>query len=103
MSKGSKIVPVRIPDDLLLRMRREIITKTLSGASKTVAIGAWIRDAIKQRLDHIKRSKKAKADSLVTCEDCKQRVPYHAIVAQWETLLGVTQYRCKMCDLLPTD
>jgi hypothetical protein len=57
MSKGSKIVPVRIPDDLLDEMLKQIDATNLTRKEEPFRVGAWIRQAIQDKLAHNRRSR----------------------------------------------
>jgi len=57
MSKGSKIVPVRIPDDLFVRMINQIGTTNERRKEEPFDVSSFIRQAIEDKLDHCSRSR----------------------------------------------
>jgi len=95
MSKGSKVISVRVPDTLLGKIQKEMALQVQKGASTTIAMGKWIRAAMQQRLDHLARSRKKKAEPKMLCEYCQENRPASEIAYMWNDL--VLQRQCKCC------
>lgn len=57
MSKGSKIVPIRIPDELMKSIGEELKSRKDAGALRPISFSAWVRQAIKEKIAHAKRSR----------------------------------------------
>ena len=98
MSKGSRIMSVRFPGKLL-----EMVESACSGAKngidiRTPGFGEWVREACRQRLDHLARSRKKPADKPVKCDECKCTVKLSAIACEWVDLFGRKRYRCQKCE-----
>ena len=60
MSKGSTIVPVRFPQDLLTEIENAILTSAQSRFLEPYNTSEWIRKACKEKLAHLKRARKRK-------------------------------------------
>lgn len=58
MSKGSKIVPVRIPDELYELMQHAIICINERRREEPYDVSSFIRMCIRHKLDHRIRSKR---------------------------------------------
>jgi len=57
MSKGSRIVPVRIPDDLFVRMLCQIEATNERRKQEPFDVSSFIRQALEDKLDHCSRSR----------------------------------------------
>jgi len=57
MSKGSKVVPVRIPDELYIRMIAQIDKTNERRKEEEFDVSSFIRKAIEDKLDHANRSR----------------------------------------------
>lgn len=68
MSKGSKIVPVRLPADLLELVEIELLTRRPSPMGHRLTLSEWIRSAIKEKLKHAKRSRHKRFNDEITAE-----------------------------------
>ena len=60
MSKGSRIVPIRIPAELESRILIAIDVRNKHSSEEPFSMSEWIRKAIMEKLDHLERSKKKK-------------------------------------------
>lgn len=58
MSKGSKIVQVRVPDDLLKRIEEHVSSLQLNARGEPPTVSSYIRKAIEEKLAHRERSRK---------------------------------------------
>jgi len=63
MSKGSPIITFRVPDDLLAEMDSAINSANWHSKIEPYRRASWIKAAIREKLAHIKRSKKRKKDA----------------------------------------
>lgn len=63
MSKGSRIVPVRVPRDLEIRIAAAIASANQSTKEEPYTLSEWIRKAVVEKLDHLERSKRKKTKS----------------------------------------
>lgn len=63
MSKGSPVITLRIPQDMLDEMDSAIGSANWHSKIEPYRRASWIKAAIKQKLDHIKRSKKGKINA----------------------------------------
>ena len=59
MSKGNPIVPVRVPEDVLAKIDREV-ERSVHRFSGKLDRSAFIRLAIAEKLDHMRRSRNRK-------------------------------------------
>lgn len=59
--RGSKIVPVRVDEDTVREMARAIRERNNRSANVPWNASDFIRQAIRDKLDHIKRSRKPRA------------------------------------------
>jgi len=57
MSKGSKIVPVRFPDQMLLEMVKALDSRNLTTRDEQIELSEWIRRCVKDKLGHLRRSR----------------------------------------------
>lgn len=58
MSKGSKIVPIRIPEDLLEQILVRIASANVQRSEEPYTMSSWIIKCIRDRLDHNTRSRR---------------------------------------------
>lgn len=58
MSRGSKIVPVRIPDELLDEVEVAVSSQNYHTKGEPHTLSGWIRKCIAEKLAHLKRSNK---------------------------------------------
>jgi len=58
--RGSKIVPVRIDDALLSEIQAITARSVLHSPQEPYTVSSWIKKAITEKLDHLKRSGKAR-------------------------------------------
>lgn len=58
MSAGTKVYPVRLADDLVSEINAAIKSRNHHSAKEPWTFSEFVRDAIKAKLDHIKRSRK---------------------------------------------
>ncbi len=59
MSKGSKIVSVRIPKKLLAMVTEELRYRKVKGYTRRGEISEYIRSAIGEKINHARRSRRA--------------------------------------------
>jgi hypothetical protein len=64
MSKGSPIVTFRIQTELKDEMEKAIESVNQHTAGEPYTVSRWICTAIKQRLDHLARSRRHNSDSI---------------------------------------
>jgi len=72
MSKGSKRVTVRLPGNLEQEVVNAVFTANFTRKSEPYDVGSWIRAAICEKLNHLKRSRRSKvkkANQLVEATD----------------------------------
>jgi hypothetical protein len=60
MSKGSKKVVIRLPDGLDDLVKGIVLTTNAVKGAKKYTLSSWIRKAICEKLNHLKRSKRSK-------------------------------------------
>lgn len=60
MSKGSAIVPVRIPKELLAEIACAINSANATTAGPPYSVSSWVRKAIREKLDHLGRRGKSR-------------------------------------------
>jgi len=60
MSRGSKIVPVRIPDEMLAEVQEAVDSQNFHTKGVPLRVSEWIRKCIEVKLKHLKRSRKYK-------------------------------------------
>lgn len=68
MSKGSKIVPVRLPAALLELVEIELLTRSTGPKGRPLTLSEWVRSAITEKLKHAKRSRKQRFTDEITAE-----------------------------------
>jgi hypothetical protein len=67
MSKGSRIVPVRMPPYLYAKLLECIERANRGRKYAPYSVGEWIRQACREKVDHLQRSKrKPKPPTVVT-------------------------------------
>lgn len=101
MSKGSKVISVRFPNGLILEMQ-QVVCDTIGTINVNgFNLSDWIRESCEQRLAHIKRSRRCKTRKKLLCAECGKMKEVGQIADQWESLFGVTEYRCTTCATKP--
>lgn len=65
MSKGSKVVPVRIPNDLMEEIRRALNERKDARTMKPINFSTWVRQAIREKIAHARRSRARRAPKTV--------------------------------------
>lgn len=98
MSGPTIIVSVRMQQQLLDDIRAAMIRRYISGRTSDKNLGAWIRLACVEKLNHLDRSEKSPCKTF-TCNACKRRRP--VVEMAYSCLpLGerVKKYMCKGCD-----
>lgn len=78
MSKGSKIVPVRLPAQLLELVEIELLTRSTGPKGRHLTISKWVRSAITEKLKHAERSRRKRFTDEITAL-------YDAMAAEPET------------------
>lgn len=58
MSQGTRVYPVRLADDLVSEINAAIESRNHHSAKAPWNFSEFIRDALRNKLDHIKRSRK---------------------------------------------
>jgi len=61
MSKGSKVVPLRISQELLDEIARSVESANYHTKGELYTTSSWIRKCIQEKLDHLNRPKKGKS------------------------------------------
>lgn len=72
MSKGSKIVPVRIPDELLDQIEAAIQSANFHTKGEIYTVSSWIRKQLEMKLHNLNRSKCWARDRRVQTDACSQ-------------------------------
>jgi len=62
-SKGSKIVPVRIPQEMLDEMQEMIASRNFNAPGEPWDVAKFIRKAVAEKIAHMKRSRKGRDSS----------------------------------------
>jgi hypothetical protein len=57
MSSGSRKIIVRVPDELLDKIEKAIESANLSRKAEPYFISSWVRAAICEKLNHLRRNK----------------------------------------------
>jgi hypothetical protein len=57
MANGSKVVPCRIPGDLLAQIEAEIARVNKRRTDEPFNLSSWLRQAILEKLDHSRRGR----------------------------------------------
>lgn len=97
MARGSKVVPVRIPDDLLIRIIAATDSQTYHTKGGQSTISSWIKQACKEKLAHLLRSKGSKKSTKIwECEKCGALVS-DGDVAEFTGPDGTLSYSCIPC------
>lgn len=60
MSKGSRVVPIRVQRDLEIRIAAAIESANQTTKGEPYTLSEWIRKAVVEKLDHLERSKRKK-------------------------------------------
>ena len=60
MSKGSKIVPVRIPDRLFAELVAALKSQNYHTREEPLTLSGWVRKCVIDKLNHLERGKKRK-------------------------------------------
>lgn len=63
MSKGSKIIPIRLSDLYLAALDRAIVSANKRVKGEPYDRSSWIRKALTEKLDHLARRPKRKPKS----------------------------------------
>jgi hypothetical protein len=71
MSKGSKVVPIRFPTDLLAEVMAAIASRNEWTYEEPNSLGEWIRDACRERLNKLKRGRRKKGPQTFTDQDAE--------------------------------
>lgn len=58
MSKGSQVIPVRIPKELLTEIEQAIQSANLTTGLEPYTVSSWIRKCVAEKLAHLKRSRR---------------------------------------------
>jgi len=58
MSKGSKVVPLRIDQELLNEIEQSVGAANYYTKGEPYTTSSWIRKCIREKLDHLRRSSK---------------------------------------------
>ena len=60
MSKGSRIVPVRVPDELLVRLSAAVERSARTRFDGPWSVSEFVRSAIEDKLQHMERSRRSR-------------------------------------------
>ena len=102
MSKGSQVVPVRIPMELLDLINAAIESRNDASPQEPMNLSSWIRAAVREKLRHLVRGRSkaktmpAKAEATFVCFACQQEFPISRIFPG-EPRLDDTANLCKLC------
>jgi len=69
MSKGSRIFPIRIPAEMVKEIDRELQARRDARAMRPISFSEWVRQAIKEKIAHAKRSRGKARKPLLTPQD----------------------------------
>lgn len=58
MSKGSKIVPVRIPDEMLAEMESAVASQNFHTKGEPLTVSGWIRQCVERELRDRRRKRR---------------------------------------------
>jgi len=83
MAKGTPVVPVRISDEVMLRVEQAIRSRNARAFDEPWTVSDFIRKAIKDKLDHMERSRRSRGcasdwspDVLIDAVDLDAPIPY---------------------------
>lgn len=98
MSKGSRVITLRLPDQLVGQLCT-VLGGSLAGTKQDkYGMSEFIRSAIVEKIRHRQRSKKSRRRETFVCSECKQRLPIAQLEDYWTGLLdGITHKRCMSC------
>jgi len=68
MSKGSRIVPVRIPKELWDAINAELLSRKDAGKLKPISFSQWARQAFREKIRHAQRSRKPRKPVMVAVD-----------------------------------
>lgn len=57
MSKGSKVVPIRIPDELRKEIELFMMERNEYSREAPLSLSEWIRKACEEKIAHLKRGR----------------------------------------------
>lgn len=72
MSRGTRITPLRLSDELLERIQAAIDSNNARRGNKPYNVTSWIRMAIEERLDKLERGRKGRAAKKAPAEAAGQ-------------------------------
>jgi len=96
-SMPDRVIPVRIPENLFELM--EAIRKRRNARSKGdhLTRSAWLREAVREKINHVTRSQKKNVKNTFLCTICKLAKPLVELDAVMHLLGSGKEYRCKGC------
>ena len=98
MSKGNKIVGIRIDPTLIEKIDACLDQSKRDEFGQVQSISSWIRSAIISKLAHVKRSKKSSQTPKVRCCHCQKTIRREDVSTTAQRLDGLTDYVCNACD-----
>lgn len=69
MSRGTRITPLRLSDELIARIHAAIASNNKSRREEEYNLTSWIRQAIEERLAKLERGRKAAVKKRTVAED----------------------------------
>ncbi len=102
MSKGSKIVNVRIEDQLHERMQEELTRRNELTSQSVWSMSDYIRQAVMEKIAHADRSRKKTGERRYECRDCGHRFDIQKIAYVVRPLFGRKEHVCVFCQRVTT-
>lgn len=97
MSEGNKIVQLRVSENLLDLMQVEVRRHNAVTRLEQTTLSGWIRDAIHQKIDHLRRGRKGEKVRKYKCVHCGMRRRIDEIDNVMKPMWGKKEYTCVYC------
>lgn len=98
MSRGNKIVGIRLTPDELIQIDNALYSRQKRNRKQERNLSSWIREAIQEKLDHIKRSRKNTSTKKFVCAHCGLRQPVSLLSSEYTSITGERFRICGACQ-----
>lgn len=98
MSKGSRIVTLRLPDDMMSSVYEALKRRNERTRDSQWSLSDWIRAAAEDKLKHVARGRRGSRKRKYLCNKCGERHGVEHVSHTIKPIFGPREYQCVFCQ-----
>jgi hypothetical protein len=102
MSKGNPVVKLRLSQELNELIELEVRRYNSFTRKEQTTLSGWVRDAIREKLDHLRRGRSKERIRNFRCAACGMRRRLDEIDHMLKPMWGKKEYYCTSCVRVTT-